>query len=235
LSSFNDIENLDLESSPSERSRLAVASLVCSLIICCPLVTIFGPILGVVAFFKMKREPHLSGKGFAVSGILIGAITTIIWILVSMFLVKVFVNFVEQTRAVSTQTIQSGYDGCYTCFRENLTPTSALVTDEEIQSFIETLEERYGTFDSAFLNMEEQNQNIQPTQRETPIPIRFVFETTDVTGFIMFEILPSSFYEFGMKIECIKIEDTKNGDIIFPLDSACSLAPAPPQVPVNDS
>ena len=231
MSTFDNIENLDEESVIQQRSGLAVASLVCSLIICCPITTILGPLLGVIALIRMKSKPHLSGKGFAWSGIVVGVIVTILWVIAFILIARLATGFLEQTRRVSTETIQAGYDGDYETFREHLTRSAAQVTDAEIKTFIELLETRFGKFDSAFFNMEEQNQEIQQTSREAPIPIRFIFETKDTTGYIMFEFIPGTDFDYEMQIGCIKIRDTKNGDIIFPTDSIC----APVKVAPSDS
>lgn len=222
MSTFETFDNLDAEPVAKQRSRLAVTSLVCSLIICCPITTILGPLLGVIALIKMKSKPHLSGKGFAWSGIVVGVIVTILWVFASLFFVKIATGFIEQTRRVSTETIQAGYDGDYETFREHLTRSAAQVSDAEIKTFIELLENRFGKFDSAFLNMQEQNQEIQQTSREAPIPIRFIFETKDTTGYIVFEFIPGTDFDYEMQIGCIKIRDAKNGDIIFPTDSICA-------------
>lgn len=222
MSTFNNIEDLDAVQVERQRSGLAVTSLVCSLIICCPITTVLGPLLGVIALFRLKGKPHLSGKGFAISGIVIGIFATLLWALASTYISKYAMEFVQQTREVSTETIQAGYDANYDEFRSHLSRSSDDVTDAEIKSFIAILEDRFGKFDSAFLNMQEENQEIQQTSQEVPIPIRFIFETKDTTGFMTFEFISGTKYGYEMKIGCIKIHDAKNGDIIFPEDSICA-------------
>lgn len=222
MSTFNNIEDLDAVQVERQRSGLAVTSLVCSLIICCPITTVLGPLLGVIALFRLKGKPHLSGKSFAISGIVIGIIATLFWVIASTYISKYAMEFVEQTREVSTETIQAGYDGNYDEFRSHLSRSSDDVTDAEIKAFIAILEDRFGKFDSAFLNMQEENKEIQQTSQEVPIPIRFIFETKDTTGFMTFEFIPGTEYGYEMKIGCIQIHDSKNGDIIFPEDSICA-------------
>ncbi len=224
MSTFDPIEDLDAVQVEQQRSGLAVTSLICSLIICCPITTILGPLLGVIALFRLKSRPHLTGKGFAISGIAVGIITTLIWVVLSIYTSKFIMGFVEQTNRISTDSIQAGYDGNYDEFRGYLSRSSDDATDAEIKSFITVLEERFGKFDSAFLNMEEQKQEIQQTAQEVPIPVRFIFETKDTTGYITFEFIPGTGFNYEMKIGCIKIKDAKNGDIIFPIDSICAPA-----------
>jgi hypothetical protein len=225
---MNEVQNLDGINNQEnnvlsqERSTLTTVALISSLIVCCPVTTILGPILGVVALIRLRSRPHLKGKGLAWSSIIVGIIATAVWAVLGMLTFNFITDFVEQTRTVSTETIQAGYDSDYSTFRSYLTKSSSQVSDEEIQIFIETLKERYGNFDSAFFNMQEQEQTeITQTTREAPIPIHFVFETTDATGIIMFEFVPTNDW-YEMKIGCIQIEDTKHGDIVFPVDSPCA-------------
>ena len=61
--------------SQKKRSGLATASFICSLIFCCPVVTLVGVILGIVAILQI-RGSQMTGRGLAWAGIIIGVITT---------------------------------------------------------------------------------------------------------------------------------------------------------------
>ncbi|MGY8753291.1 MAG: hypothetical protein ACKVIO_05285, partial [Phycisphaerales bacterium] len=114
-----------------------------------------------------------------------------------------------------------GYDGDYKVFREGLARSSVTVTDEEIVSFIDELQSRYGKFDKAVMNMEEQDQTLKPTANEAPLPIRLIFETTDVSADVLMEVIPGGGFDFELKVGCIRINDSKNGDLVFPIGSEC--------------
>ncbi len=206
------------ETMPKERSGLATAALICSLIICCPITTIVGPILGVISLLTLKGR---SGKGFAWTAIIVGLISTILWVAAGLFFGGMAVRFIEQAGEVTTTTIEAGYDGNYTLLREGLARSSVTVSDEEIASFIEQLQSRYGKFDSAVMNMEEQDQTLKPTSNEAPLPISLVFETTDVPADVLMEVIPGGGFDFELKIGCIRINDSKNGDLVFPTGSDC--------------
>ena len=223
---------LDIEPHKRQVSTLSVSALICSLIICCPIFSLIGVLLGVIALVRLKSLTHLRGKGLAWSGIVIGVVSTVIWVVIGLYAGKMFTGFMEQTKSVSTETIEAGYADDYQTFRSHLDASITHVSDDEINTFIGDLESRFGKFDSAFLNMEEQNQTLIATKPgEAPIPIRYVFETTDATGLIVFSFLGKPDFSFDMKIICIKIEDSANGDIYFPINSIC----APPQTGVTES
>jgi hypothetical protein len=215
---MNMIEESIVETQPQERSWLATAALVCSLIICCPITTIIGPILGLISLFTLKGR---SGKGFALTAIIVGLISTVIWIAIGVFAEGMATRFLERTGEVTSTTIQAGYDGDYVSFRHGLTRSSTDVSDEEIASFIEELQRRYGTFDSANMNLKAQDQSLKPAPGEVPIPIIFVFETTDVSAEVLFEVIPKGGLEYELKLGCIHIIDAQNGNLIFPKDSNC--------------
>ena len=52
------IIDLDEQNRISDKQRcgMATASLICSLILCCPIVTLVGVILGIVALIKIRGE-----------------------------------------------------------------------------------------------------------------------------------------------------------------------------------
>ncbi|MGA2496576.1 MAG: DUF4190 domain-containing protein [Tepidisphaeraceae bacterium] len=63
----------------AKTSGLAVASLVCSLILCIPLLGLVGAILGIAALGATKR-PGVRGRGLAIGGIIVGIMVTFMWI-----------------------------------------------------------------------------------------------------------------------------------------------------------
>jgi len=58
------LDNPDVQ--PPKTSRLAITSLIFSLILCCPLTTILGPLLGLVSVIRIGGNPALKGRGIAV-------------------------------------------------------------------------------------------------------------------------------------------------------------------------
>lgn len=216
---MNSIEELSIETETPQRSGLATAALISSLIVCCPITTIVGPILGIISLATLKGR---SGKGFAWTAIVVGLISTVLWIGAAVFFGGLAKKFIEQVGEVTTKTIEAGYDGDYDAFRTGLSRSSMNVTDEEIESFISELTLRYGKFDYATMNLEEQTQTLKPAADEAPISVRLIFETTDVNAEVLMHIIKGTGIEFESKIGCFRINDAENGDLIFPKDSYCA-------------
>ncbi|MBC8200524.1 MAG: DUF4190 domain-containing protein [Planctomycetes bacterium] len=216
----NQIEELTIDANGPQRSGLATAALIASLIICCPVTTIIGPILGIISLVSMRGKPHVSGKGFAWTAIIVGVIATVIWAFAGMFIGKMAVQFIEKSGEVTTLTIQAGYDGDYETFRDGLARNAAEVSDEEIKTFIDELKTRYGKFDSASLNMEgDAGAQGASGPNTAATPIRFLFESTDVIGEVVFEVIPGEDFEINLYIHSFKIIDAKDGNILFPKGS----------------
>jgi hypothetical protein len=167
----------------------------------------------------MKAKPQISGRGFAWSGIIIGVVSTIVWVGIGAFVTKMGLDFLEKVATLSTETIQAGYEGDYQKFRGNLTRSSSSVTDEEIKSFIDTLQTRYGKFDSSILNMQDQNYSSEASESAEVIPVRFIFETNDASGLLFLEITSGTWFDYEMHISKITIFDSKDGNIEFPNNS----------------
>src|SRR5687768_10856974 len=60
-------------------SSWAVASFLCSIAVCCPPMTLVGPLLGARALVEMKAHPHVRGRGTALAGIVIGVVALLGW------------------------------------------------------------------------------------------------------------------------------------------------------------
>lgn len=61
-----------------KRNDYAVASFILSLLFFIPLAPLIGFFLGIFALYNMKKHPDQIGKGFAIAGIIIGLLFSII-------------------------------------------------------------------------------------------------------------------------------------------------------------
>ena len=208
------------QSGSLERSKLAVWSLICSLIFCCPFVTIFGPILGAIALIKMKSNPR-SGKGMAISGIIIGVITTVLSVGALLFAFTAVRQVMNQVTESASEVITASCAKEYDKARESFAVQTNDVTDEALQSFANELQSRYGAFDSITVNWSAEEQQLEPKGQLTPMPVILIFETESVHATVMFEVVPGGDFVVS-KFCCIQIEDAVHGDVIFPLDSPCA-------------
>ena len=126
---------------PPRTSGLAIASLVCSLVFCCPLTTLLGPLLGAIAIAMIGGNPARKGKGVAAAGIIIGLLLSAAW--AGMIYVG-YTTVVKPTMVGPLEEIKALQDGDYDTFRATMFGDLAGLSDDELRVFGEELESRYG-------------------------------------------------------------------------------------------
>ncbi|MBX6314922.1 MAG: DUF4190 domain-containing protein [Isosphaeraceae bacterium] len=72
---------------------MAIASLICGLLGCIPIITgLLAVIFGIVGLRK-TRDPYVSGKGMAIAGLVLGLVSLIGWGLFGVGLVAIWPQF----------------------------------------------------------------------------------------------------------------------------------------------
>ncbi len=203
-----------------KRSGLATASLICSLIVCCPVVTLIGVILGIVALLQMRGK-QIAGRGFALAGIVIGIVTTVLTSLGIAFLVHAAMEVLDQTPKLVTTAIQSGIQGDTEAFRAEFSYDAVAANDEEVTSFIATLTSRYGKFDEAVIDMRAMQGGQQSSEGQAEMPLQLVFETQTISSTVVIDIAKGKESWVDVKIQCLLIHDSEKGDLAFPFASQC--------------
>lgn len=200
-------------------SGLAISSLVCSLILCCPLTTLIGPLLGLVAIFTIGSNPARKGKGIAIAGIIIGIIATSVW---GSSIVWFQNNINKPINEGPIAVMTAGFAGDKQAFRMGLMGDAAIGTDEEIQEFIDGLHDRYGKFISSEMDIIELSSNPPTIEEMMEIvkvyPYVLQFENATVKARIEFSTndpLTGKFL-WGTKFGRILILDENLGDISYP-------------------
>lgn len=202
---------------PQSTSGLAIASLVCSLIICCPLVTVLGPILGIAAIGKIGSPPRQRGKGLAIAGIIIGILTTVVSSVSIYYVYRFTVNIFEFVETAPQEAMRAGSAGDLNAFRSHFHGVGATASDEQVQAFLDEVEERYGDFVSA----EVDRGAAQPVPGgfgTTTFPMAYLLHFSDTTVTAEAEVVladPSTGQQM-QKIGYILIEDADRGDLRFP-------------------
>ncbi|MDP7008669.1 MAG: DUF4190 domain-containing protein [Phycisphaerales bacterium] len=209
-----------------QRSSLATVSLVCSLFLCCPVVTLVGFILGIIALLRI-RGSQMKGMGVAWSAIVLGVITTTLSTLIIVFVAKAGFLLVEKAPERVTTAIQAGIADDLQGFRAAFSHQAVSSTDEEIRAFIQELEQRYGTFDEVVLDMDAMQQGHQPQGQQPDLPMQFVFETTTIPATVVLAITSGEVELLHVEIQCIKVLDTVDGDLVIPQASICGSTVQP--------
>jgi len=197
---------------PPPVSKASVASLVLSLVFCCPLTSLAGIVTGLIALFGSGQR--VTGKWLAVLGILLGVAGLSLQGAASVF----GFNAVIKPILDGPQTaIIAGQAGDITAFRDSFIPISDAKGGSEAaaSAFIQELTNRYGTLKSAALD-----QNSAPT---TPKSDTRVFESEYLLDFnkgrmrarCSMEIADSK-GQLTMKLIAVEITDSQYGNLAYP-------------------
>lgn len=198
---------------PPQTSRLAIASLVCGLVFCCPITTLLAPLLGIAHFIAAAGKPWIRGAGLAIGGILLGLVMTGGW----AFLGVASYQFVQQAMRLPDEAFAALSAGEVSEFR---TKWSGLAEgsagDAQIAAFRQDLENRYGAFES--IRFDEQAQPPADGQQAFVLPFVATFagvgdDRANVSIHVSFAPTGQGFEVRIVKIEVI---DEQQGNIVFP-------------------
>ena len=202
------------EEPPPQTGKLAIASLVCGLLFCCPITTLLAPLLGIAHFISAAGKPWIRGAGLAIGGILLGLVMTGGW----AFLGWASYQFMQQAMRLPDEALAALSADDVSEFRSKwvgLEEGSA--GDAQIAAFRQDLESRYGTFES--IRFDEQTQEPQAgAEQAFVLPFIATFsgvgdERADVKVHVMFMPTGQGFEILIMQIEVI---DEQQGNIVFP-------------------
>jgi hypothetical protein len=229
----DQFDNIAME--PVKQSGLAITALVFSLILCCPLTTLLGPILGVVALATIGSNPMRKGKGMAVVAIIIGLIASAAWGGLIVYGVRKSIEMSKAIENAPANAMNAGYAGNFLGVRSEFYGPGATATDADIAEFFDTLKSRYGNFKSVKIS-NQRNSNPPMGQPSISLPHDFVFDGATVAGNIDFVIMDqvTGQWIWG-KIDSITIRDPALGDLSFPPSPSskrtATTATAPGSVP----
>lgn len=198
-------------------SKLAVTALIFSLIFFCPLTTLIGPLLGLVALAKIGSNPNRKGKGLAVAAILIGVVLTAAWVFVGT---KGY-GYIKQSIAVvmagPRDALDLGTSGDVAGFKASFHGAGATAPDAEARAFLDALESRYGAFQGSRFD-EANAPPPQPGQTMVEFPYVLDFANGSVQSRVQIIFADPQSGTPGMinKLGYIVVEDPDAGDLRYP-------------------
>lgn len=134
------------ESSPPARtSVLAVLSVVAA-VLCVPGTGLLAILLGAIALAGIGRSNgRVEGRGAAISGIILGLITTVLWGAAALGVLQGWTYYTKNMVSAGDRFFQAAAQGDYDAVRaEMTTDAAAAVTDEQFAWFISEIESREG-------------------------------------------------------------------------------------------
>lgn len=204
-------------------SGLAIASLVCSLIACCPLTTIVGLLLGIIAFFQIGGNPALKGRGIALAAILMSVVFTLAQ---GFGAYQMFNNFIKPVIDGPNVAMQAAFAGDLAGFKAEFHGDAASASDAELQAFIDELRNRYGEYKSCRLDRNAANQQGQVSLGDPVIicPYVLTFENGSISIEVEYLISDQVAKTLILKWGSIEVFDSNLGDLTYPSDGSVDSA-----------
>ncbi len=139
-------DGFDPSPTPQRTSAMAIFSFILSLLCCLPgpgaLAIIFG---GAAILFISNSRGRLGGLGLAIAGVLIGLITTVLWLFIFVGAISMMSSIVAPTN----QMMAALESGDYATARQNFAPTlDQAVTDQQLAEFVAAYQADVGSFNS---------------------------------------------------------------------------------------
>ncbi len=199
----------------TKTSGLAVTSLIFSLILCCPLTTILGPLLGLGAMVRIGRNPALKGRGLALTAIILGIGFTVF----QGFCVRfAWDHFYRVMFTGPGNALVAGFAGDVSGFQADFTGPAANATDEEVAAFVDELRNRYGEFQKSWISPNTAFPAVGATETTMSYVLTFANGTVDCDAIVVFKEKVGGPPDF--LLGSLVVLDSDLGDLPFPAGDA---------------
>lgn len=204
---------------PPRTSKLAIASLVATLLSCCSICGVVPIVMSIISIIRIKLNPALRGMGIAVVALILSAALTVASTLVAGPKILEFVRMVFGPLLTGpVDAIRVGQTGDVEGFLASVYQEGPDAPDsEDAAVFLDALTERFGEIQSSVI--QDQNRGApQPGATEAPIEYMLTFTKDGKTLAIKCEVLWSMANAAGdldVKMKRIRVF-ADDMEIVFP-------------------
>lgn len=221
---FADLSSPQEFSQPRTVSRLAITSLVLSLIFCCPLTTIAGIVTGAIAVVFTTTNRTLSGRWIAILAIIISIAGTAMQIGVTY---QGYNTVLVPILTGPQSALKDGDGGDVSAFQSHFALTAAEGnTQEDAKSFLDEVKDRYGAFTGASLDQGSAPNKMPSATQAFAGEYQLDFANGKMRATCAIEIADTK-GTLSMKLKSLLIRDAKLGDLSFPDSETPSTNPKP--------
>lgn len=206
--------------SPRSVSKLAITSLVLSLVFCCPLTTLAGIVTGALAVAATVRDRNLAGRWIAVVAIVISSIATIGQTIVLVkgydVLVKGYDLVFVPIMSGPQTALRAGESGDLATFQQSFTSSAVNEnTAENVRVFLAALTERYGAFTTASLDTNSAPKQPPAAGQDFIADYQLDFAKGRIRATCTIELADAT-GQLSLKLKSLVIHDVDRGDLRYP-------------------
>lgn len=199
--------------SPRSVSKLAITSLVLSLVFCCPLTTLAGIVTGALAVAATVRDRNLAGRWIAIVAIVISSIATIGQTIV---LVKGYDLVFVPIMSGPQTALRAGESGDLATFQQSFTSSAVNEnTAENARVFLAALTERYGAFTTASLDTNSASSQPPAAGQDFIADYQLDFAKGRIRATCTIELADAT-GQLSLKLKSVVIHDVDRGDLRYP-------------------
>jgi hypothetical protein len=216
---------------PKRVSLWAVLSLLCGLVILCPVASLAAPILGVTALFQIQRRPDRRGAGLAVAGIVLG---------LAAFGGQAFaarwwhVNARIPMLAGPAEAVLAGQSGDVDAFMAAFVTPDPPPLPAEAMAFLDEVNGRYGALRGwAQAPSDAADPDAPPVDtRRLRLTYLYQFEAGPVETEAEFVVWDEG-QGLALRFGWLAFRDPQQGDLVYPASAAGRVGydPVPPPEP----
>jgi hypothetical protein len=201
-------------------SLWALLSLLCGVAVLCPVASVLGPVLGVVALAKIRRNPQRTGTGLALAGILAGLLATAGWGAAARWW---HLNARDPMLRGPADALAAGLAGDVAGFKAGFAGDGAAADDAEALAFLDEVGGRYGHLVGSVQRQGDQEaSSVPPDTRRPRIAYTYEFESGTVEAEAQFVVWAPG-QGLVLKFAWLAFRDQEAGDLIYPA-SATDIA-----------
>ena len=198
-----------------QRSLWAIASLVCAVVVVCPIFSLIGLVLAAVAALDLRRHPHRTGKRLVVAALFVSVLA-----LGGQALALRWWH-VHARRPMlygPADALLAGQGGDVAGFRAAFVTGGEPVSEQEAVAFLSAVAERYGRL-GAMVHREDAAEPVSDFRRAA-IPYTYFFENGPVDVDAEFVVQADDGSGLVLRFAWMIIRDEALGDLAYPKSAA---------------
>jgi hypothetical protein len=191
-------------------------SFLCGVAVFCPVTSVLGPLLGVVALGEIRRRPHRTGTRLAVAGIAVGLLATAGWAATAWWW---HLNARVPMLRGPAAALAAGLDGDLEAFRAVFVGQGAGA--DETRAYLSEVGARYGRLAGSSQSPagDEQAPGTPADTRHPRIAYTFQFESGPVEAEARFVVWAQQ-QGLVLKFAWLVLRNREAGDLVYPAAAA---------------
>ena len=210
-----------------QRSLWAIASLVCAVIVVCPVFSLIGLVLAAVAALDLRRHPHRTGRRLVAAALVVSVLALGGQVMAARWW---HVHARRPMQYGPADALIAGQGGDIAGFRTAFVTGAEPASEQEAVVFLTAVTERYGRL-GGMVHREDAAKPVSDLRRAA-IPYTYFFENGTVDVDAEFVVSANDGSGLVLRFAWVVIRDEVLGDLAYP-KSAVPEPLGPPKPPTS--